>query len=244
MRPSGSGWWDWRNARMRTDDGPGVSHGSEGAQKAHVRLQTGLRAGPKVLGREEGYAQLWNALIARGVIAHLPGPVLKVYLSLLCAARNTRLTCWPGLPTLARWSGTPRSRVSQATTVLERHGLLVKEWIQLKAKPHRLYRLTSPTDSMFPDLRDSCAVCPHDVRSSVIRDAKTGRVLGKRPVHGPASPIIGTPAAPIIGNPPCLPTIGTQKQTEADEEIGSRREGLQTDGARQVQGPARGVPRS
>ena len=59
-----------------------------------------------------GFAKLPNALVARGILAHIRAPALKVYLAILHAARSKTHTCWPGVKTLARWSGIAEGKVS------------------------------------------------------------------------------------------------------------------------------------
>ncbi len=106
-----------------------------------------------------GYGQLWNELVERAILHHLPGWVLKVYAALLIAARTKTLSCYPTVGTLARWSGVPESKVSQATRFLEQHRLIAKSWIQMGGKPRKAYRLIPPADPMFPDLRQPCQAC-------------------------------------------------------------------------------------
>ena len=134
-------------------------------------------------GQVEGFAIVPNAFIGRGILAHLRGEAVKVYLAILHAARSTRMTCWPAVETLARWSGIPRNQVSEETAYLERHGLIVKDWMQIGGKPRRKYRVVTPDDPTFPDLRGSCETCMNtDLRGScVLRDPKTGQLLGRRP---------------------------------------------------------------
>jgi|GEM_PF-2211225 hypothetical protein len=133
-----------------------------------------------------GFAMLSNRFITNAVLAHLRADAVKVYLALLLAARNKTRTCWPGVKTLARWSGVPRGKVSKETEYLARHRLIVKDWIQISGKPRMSYHIVSPEGDMFPDLRGSCAVCMNtDHRGScVLQDPKTGRLLGRRPRPG------------------------------------------------------------
>ncbi len=130
-----------------------------------------------------GFAKLPNELNTHGIIAHLPGPALKVYLALVLACRRPSHSCFPSVATLARWSGVARNRVSAETEYLARHRLIVKEWFTIGGTPRRRYRVIQPSDPMFPDYRNSCTVCMNadDRNSCVLRDPVTGRLLGKRP---------------------------------------------------------------
>jgi len=173
----------------------------------------------------DGFAMLSNRLITNGVLAHLRGSAVKVYQAILHGVRRERLTCWPGVKTLARWSGIPRNKIPEETAYLERHNLIVKKWIQIAGKPRRAYQVVQPDDPMFPDLRESCALCmsTDHRKSCVIRDPKTGRLLGRRrqpkiPDHRDAHSSDHRDRYMITDH------RGT-KQKEADEKIGSRRGG-------------------
>jgi hypothetical protein len=133
-----------------------------------------------------GFAKLANEYVERGVLAHLPGPALKVFLAIKCAARSrgeAEGTCFPSVKTLSRWSGIPRSRISGWTRFLELHGLIEKRWITVGGKPRILYEVER-TD-MIPDLWGTCEICrlldmSPDTRGSCLRDAK-GRLRGRLP---------------------------------------------------------------
>lgn len=191
----------------------------------------------------KNFAMLPNALIERGILAHLRGSAIKVYQAILHAVRRNRMTCWPGVETLARWSGVPQSKVSEQTDYLERHRLIVKKWVQIGGKPRRMYRVVEPTDPMFPDYRESCAVCMStDHRGScVLRDSTTGRLLGKRPRaqspdHRDAHSSDHRDSSMITDH------RGT-KQTEADEKIGSRRGGGVAEPGGALRAPGQAVTR-
>lgn len=129
----------------------------------------------------EGFAKLPNRLIELGVIAHLPGPVLKVYSAILFAARSKTMRCYPSVKTLAQWSGVNKNKIAEATDFLQRHRLIEKHKFVMSGKPRRMYQVLDPTHPMFPDLRESCAVCRMipGCRDSWTRDPATGR-FGRR----------------------------------------------------------------
>jgi hypothetical protein len=181
--------------------------------------------GPEAGEAVSGFAMLSNRFITNAVLAHLRADAVKVYLALLLAARSKRLICWPTLETLARWSGVPESKVSEETEYLAQHRLIVKNWIQIGGKPRMSYRIVSPETDMFPDLRGSCTVCMNtDHRGScVLRDPKTGRLLGRRP--RPGSTDHREPGIPDHRDSHMITDHRGTKQTEADEKIGSRRGG-------------------
>ena len=129
--------------------------------------------------REIGYAKLSNCIRDRGILAHLPGDALKVYIALLLAGRRDTGTCFPTIKTLCRWTGLSRQRVSKAMAFLMSHKLVDRFKRTMGGKPRRMY-LVAPPD-MMPDHRATCEVCNKkpDHRATCIRDERTGRLIGK-----------------------------------------------------------------
>ncbi len=172
-----------------------------------------------------GFGKVSNAIVRRGILAHMRAPAVKIYLAILLAARSDRQTCWPTVKTLARWSGVPEKKVSEETDYLERHKVIVKRWIQIGGKPRRIYHVVRPDDSMFPDLRGPCAECMNTDHqgSCVLRDPATGRLLGRR--ARPKSPDHRDPGITDHRDSHMITDHRETKQTEADEKVGSRRGG-------------------
>lgn len=191
----------------------------------------------------DGFGKLPNAIVGRGILAHLPEKALKLYLAILLATREGGY-CFPSVKTLSRWSGVARGQVSEWTKFLERHRLIVKDWIQVGGKPRRVYRIVPPTDPMFPDYRESCAVCmfPDRRESCVKRDPKTGRLQGKRAAAG--NPDHRDAHIPDHRDSPMFPDHRGPKQTEADEQERSRRgeEGGEEEGVQREEKPPRSAP--
>lgn len=191
-----------------------------------------------------GFAKLPNALVERGILAHIRPQAVKVYQAILHAARSKTATCWPGVKTLARWSGVPRGKVPGETAYLERHRLISKGWVKIKGNPRRTYRVTQPTDPMYPDYRESCSLCMiTDHREScLVRDKKTGRLLGKR--RRVKSPDHRDPGITDLRDSPMITDDWDTKQIEADEKIGSRRGGGvgEGDGALRFASPREAAP--
>jgi hypothetical protein len=182
-----------------------------------------------------GFAKLPNAMVARGILAHLRPRALKVYLAILHADRSRTHTCWPGVKTLARWSGVPRSKVSGETAYLERHQLIEKNWIQIGGKPRRTYHVLQPSDPTYPDYRESCSVCTNtDHRGScAVQDPVTGHLRGKVPRARRSDH--RNPSITDYRNSHMPADYRDTKQTEADEKVRSRRGG----GAGEPEGDAR-----
>ena len=197
--------------------------------------------------RPIGFAKLPNALVERGILAHLRPEALKVYLAILLAAREAkRFTCFPSVKTLARWSGVSRGKVPEATDYLERHKLIEKRWLKLGGNPRRVYRVIQPTDPMYPDHRESCVACMStDHREScVVRDPLTGRLQGRRSkTTDPPPPSRNTDHRDSENTDHRDSYMSTDhrdtNQTEADEKVLSIRGG----GCKgEPDGPARSAP--
>jgi hypothetical protein len=176
-------------------------------------------------GDTGGFAKLPNELVTRGILAHLRPCAVKVYLAILLAARSGTLTCFPGVKTLARWSGVPRGKVPEETDYLERHKLIEKGWLQLGGKPRRKYRVIQVGDPMFPDYRESCRACKSTEhrKSCEVRDPITGRLFGKR--SQPKSPDHRDAHSPDHRDSHMITDHRETNQTEADEKVRSRRGG-------------------
>lgn len=191
-----------------------------------------------------GFAKLPNLLTANGILAHLRASAFKVLGAILLATRTKTGTCYPGVKTLARWSGVAEKRISAETDYLEQHRLIHKKRIRMgNNKVRILYRVVYPSDPEYPDYRYGCPICDgvEPRRNRVVRDPVTGRLQGTRP--RPESPDRRSPETPDDRSSNMTPDDRRTNQTESDEETPTRRGGgvrvLGTSSPRPAEGRAR-----
>ncbi len=173
-----------------------------------------------------GFGKLANLLVANDILAHLRATAFKVFGAILLATRTKTGSCWPGVKTLARWSGIAENRISMETEYLEAHGLIRKKRMRMGNNKQRIiYHVVYPSDPEYPDFRNGCSICDEGAhrRTRVVRDPVTGRLQGTRP--RPESPDHRSPESPEDRSPHMTPDDRNSNQTESDEKTSSRRGG-------------------